>query len=84
MRNEECASVPCQHVDVELLPHDLVCDVPLHTYDAVQRCVIQSVLRFLMEDLIEICLERYRRAKLQLHVSHMRSSDYRVTLRTAR
>ena len=67
MRNEECASVPCQRVDVELLPHDLVCDVPLHTYDAVQRCVIQSVLRFLMEDLIEICLERYRRAMLQQH-----------------
>jgi hypothetical protein len=28
---------------------------------------VQSVLRFLMEELMEICVERYRRAMLQQH-----------------
>jgi hypothetical protein len=37
LRNEEPVSLPCEPVADELLPHDIVCDVPQHAYAAVQR-----------------------------------------------
>ena len=47
LRIEEPASVTSETVDVvEVLPHHFVCDVPLHTYDSVQRYFRHNAARF--------------------------------------
>ena len=55
--------MPPAPTNVEVLPHEIVFDVPLHTYDAVQRYAWQNAAHQLLNQL----LFRYRQSMLQQH-----------------